>query len=93
MQHGISHGMHQACQDWPIDKADVTQKHNSVAQGLEQLHGLNIRHKNVEPRGCLLKHMDKCLKLADLANSIQPNMCMYVTPYLVCYLDQTCLCP
>ena len=68
--------MHLACQDWLIGKADVTHQHSNVAQEVQQLHGLNIEHKNVQPSGCLLKHKDKCVKLADLANSTQLKMCM-----------------
>ena len=69
-----------------IDKAGVTDKHNSVAQGVQQLHGLNCGHNNLEPRGCLLNYKDKCLKLADLASSTQLKMCMYFTPYQMRYL-------
>jgi serine/threonine protein kinase len=53
-----------------------------VAQGLEQLHGLNIVHNDVKPHNCLLKHKDNYLKLADLANSVQLLAGMYITPYL-----------
>ncbi len=68
--------MHQACQDWLVDKADMTHKHNSEAQGLQQLHGFNIEHNNKEPRGCLLMHKDKRSKLADLANSTPLKTCI-----------------
>jgi len=76
-----------------IDKVEVTHKHSSVAQGVQQLHGLNIGHNNMEPRGCLLKHKHKCSKLADLANSTQLKMCMYSLPDVLpaMLLDQTCL--
>ena len=69
-----------------IDKAGVTDKHNSVAHGVQQLHGLNCGHNNLEPRGCLLNYKDKCLKLADLASSTQHKMRMYFTPYQMRYL-------
>ncbi len=75
--------MHQACQDRLIDKADMTHKHGSVAHGVQQLHGLNIGHNDVKPHNCLLKHKDKYLQLANLANSTQLKTVMYFTPYLM----------
>jgi len=40
-----------------------------VAQRLQQLHVLNIVHKDVKPHKYLLKRKVNYLKLADLANS------------------------
>jgi len=54
-----------------------------VAQGLQQLHDLNIVHNDVKPHNCLLKRQDSFLKLADLANSVQLQTGMYFTPYLI----------
>jgi len=54
-----------------------------MAQGLQQLHDLNIVHNDVKPQNCLLKHKHNFLKLADLANSMQLQTGMYFTPYLI----------